>query len=691
MIEKIGDSFHLYDEGYSYVMQVVDGELRHVYYGTRIDVPMVAEKLSPNRALYEYPIWGKGDFRIPAVGILSQTGVIICPVYHSHKVLKSRPVTDNSVARRVGETLAIELYDAIQKLRVVVYYTPLKMGILRSAVFYNESEKRVRLLKLASACLELPPDEYEQLNLEGRANGERQYERTPLPAGIHVISSQRGITSHQHSPFYAVMEKGATEHDGSVYAVNVLYSGNFSIECERDEYKQARLVAGISLPTGLEIPSKQSFASPEVILTYSHRGIGQVSRNFHAFYRSHILDEKKVGKPRPIVINSWECMVFDVCEEKLLGFVEKAAGLGIDTVVLDDGWFVERNNDDRALGDWDIDAKKFPNGFQPIIDCCQKHGMKMGIWFEPEAISPESNLYRAHPDWAIASTGREPTLIRNQMVLNFSKPEAVDYVFDKMTAILDRYDIDYVKWDMNRSLTDVEEVALYPAYVKGVYSLYERLIKRYPNLIIEGCAGGGGRFDAGILQYSPFVWTSDNTDAYSRCKIQYSTSLCYPLETMSNHVSDCPNIQTARISTLEARLAVASLGCLGFEMHAERLTEKDRATIASFVGSYKEDRELIFTGDLYRICNPYMDGAFAEMVVSEDKKAAYFVYVKESSVDNLKPKKVRLKGLDEGKEYEIKEYGKTYNGRYLLHEGIIPEIGKGDYRSIVLHLTAKEE
>ncbi len=690
MIEIQNNIFHLQGEDYSYVLQVQNERLEHVYYGARVSrVPQNTAVLPTSRALYEYPAFGKGDFRVPAISIATEGSSVVELKYSSHRILSENPHTPFSVARDVKETLEILLTDEVQRIKVALYYSPLQRGILRSAVFFNEGDKSVRLLKFASLCLDLPSDDYEVIDLDGRPNKERQYNRMPLPSGIHTVSSNRGVTSHQHCPFYAVAQKETTEDEGGVYALNVLYSGNFLIECERDEYAQARLNGGISLPCGIEVKAKESFASPEVILTYSHEGIGQISRNFHQFYRRHIIAPRFVGKPRPIVINSWECMVFSVCEEKLIEFVEKSAGLGIDTVVLDDGWFVERNNDDRALGDWDIDEKKFPNGFQPIVDRCAKHGMKMGIWFEPEAISPESSLYRAHPEWAIASAGREPTLIRNQMVLNFANPRAVDYIFGKMAAILDKYDIDYVKWDMNRSLTDVDENELYPKFVRGVYDLYERLAARYPNLIIEGCSSGGGRFDGGILQYSPFIWTSDNTDAYERCKIQYSTSLCYPLETMSNHISDCPNIQMNRTSPLDTRLAVASLGCLGFEMHAERLSEKDREKISTFVARYKEDRDLILNGDLYRVKNPFTDGAFAELVVSEDKTRAYFVYVKESSLcAAVKPKKVRFKGLDENKEYEIEEYGTIYSGGYLTREGIVPEIERGDYRSVVLHLRA---
>jgi len=693
MIEIINNQFRLVSGDYAYCFYEKDGKLFHAYYGKDVGCFVNnCEETGIQRACYEFSEFGRGDFRVPSVVVGANNSMSTDFRFVSSEVLPCKPRIGMPQLRGERETLVVTLYDELLKLKLTLYYTPYEEGLVRSALLENENENSLRLHKIASGCFEFPCGEYETIDLCGRANKERDLNREKANSGIKTISSTRGITSHQHSSFFAVLEEGATEDEGGVYGFNLVYSGNFAIESEKDEVGQLRVVSGENLLYGgIELSAGERFFTPEIVSVYSAQGLGEMSRKFHKLYRKSLLSPKFVDRIRPIVINSWESVVYNISEKTLFEFIEGAKGLGIDMVVLDDGWFGRRDNDDCSLGDWVVDKKKLPNGLATVIEKCKECGMKFGLWFEPEMISPNSDLYRAHPDWAMQTVGREGVQFRNQWVLDFSRKEVVEYVFECMKKLLEENEIDYVKWDMNRSLCDVPNARKYHDYVLGVYELYERLTTAFPDVLIEGCSGGGGRFDAGILYYSPMIWTSDNTDAWSRTRIQYSTSLCYPLQTMSNHVSACPNIQTTRTISFQTRGAVAQLGCLGYELHVSHIDEKEREEVKKQTATYKKDAELILKGDLYRLKDPFTQGVFAQALVSEDKSQAIVVYVRERGEPSMGgvSNRLKLKGLAKDKIYRIEETDAVATGENLMACGVEIKLPRGDYQSATLHL--KEE
>ena len=691
------NAFYLSDGDFSYAFLSDNGKLRHTYYGKYISFtddggnvrPVFrGELLRRGSASAEYSEFGRGDFGIYSVFVQGPHSMNTDFRYRSHEILSEKPHLPFPALRDGGETLKVVLSDDRLGAELRLYYTVYDGALIRRAEIVNTSAKTLILHKLASACVSFPAGEYSLLHLSGRPTAERTPFLRKLDQGTTAIDSERGISSHQHNPFIATTEGSADETHGNVFGFNLVYGGNFSMECEVDERNCLRVAAGIKISeTGIPLKPAQTFFSPEVVMVYSDEGFGKMSRRFHKLYREHLINPRFANKPRPIVLNSWESMVFNFDESKFIAFTEHAKGLGIDTIVMDDGWFGHRDNDDSSLGDWFVDRKKFPNGLKNVIDACKLNGMRFGIWFEPEAISEDSELYAAHPEWAISSLGREHHLIRQQCVLDFSKKEVVDHIFKCMKKILDAYEISYIKWDMNRSLTDVCDAETYYLYTQGVYSLYERISDAYPDVVIEGCAGGGGRFDPSVLYYSPFIWTSDNTDASCRARIQYGTSYCYPLQSMSNHVSASPCLQTGRRFPMDTRINVASLGCLGYELRPMDLTEEERKLIATKNGEYRKNRDLILNGDLYRLLDPFTNNGFAELIVSENKESAYFVYMKFLHQSWLPNEIIRLQGLDENACYRIEELNKVYSARELMYAGLCVDVPFGDYTSVAYKLT----
>ena len=691
MIQVIENKFLLTGKEYQYAFYVEDGKLYHAYYGANLGVyyESCGKEGYKVELPKEYSEFGRGDFRPTAIVVRTNESLSTDFRFDSYKILDKKPSIGLPSMRGEKQTLAVVLKDLRLNLKLTLFYTPYEDGLVRSVLLENNGKEAVVLDKISSGCFEFSRGEYETIDLCGRSNAERQYSREKLGNGVKKLASSRGITSHQTNCFMALLKSGAEEETGEAYGFNLIYSGNFNIECEKDAYSRVRVIVGENiLYGGIELQAGEKYYTPEVVSVYSIDGIGGMSRNFHRLYRKYLINPVFADKIRPIVINSWESVVYNVGEETLFEFIDGAKGLGIDMVVLDDGWFGERDDEDRSLGDWYVHKTKLPNGLKPVIDRCHASGMKFGIWFEPEAISPNSDLYRQHPDWVIHTNGCEGVQMRNQFVLDFSNANVVDYVYECMKNILENNAIDYVKWDMNRSLTDVPNAKKYRDYTLGVYALYNRLTASFPNVLIEGCSTGGARFDGGILYYSPMIWTSDNTDAWCRAKIQYSTSLCYPLQSLSNHVSDVPNRQTKRSIDFETRANVAKFGCLGYELHIANEKEENRELVKRQTAEYKKDADLILTGDLYRLRNPYIDGAFSELVVSEDKTRAILVYVRESSVLYAqKEKKLLLKGLDENQKYLVQETGEIFTGKALHYIGLEIVLERMDYSSTTLHLT----
>lgn len=705
MIKQIGNAFLLSGKNYSYSFYVNDsGFVQNLHYGAKLDerdIPYLiaqignAVDISPrdlNTEMRldwmpsEYGFFAHGDFREPTAIFERADGASMSRLkYVSHKVTDGAPKLNGLPCARSGDqTLAVTLKDDFSNIEIVLYYTVCDDSdvLVRNAVVKNTGELAITLKKALSFRLDLPNGEYSLMRLGGTWGMERYPETSPIAHGITKLQSIRGASSHNTNPFAAVMRDGCTEDSGECYGIQLVYSGSFEITVEYSKNTLLTIQGGIN-GTGFSwrLDGGDRFVTPQALLTYSNGGTGGMSRSIHRFIRDRIVDPKFAYTARPIVINNWEATYFDFDNEKLFDIIDEAAKVGIDTFVLDDGWFGDRNDDKRGLGDWSVNEHKLKGGLKSVIDRCKQRGLKFGIWFEPEMVNRDSELYRAHPDWAVAKDGVEPCMSRNQLVLDFTRKEVVDGIYSVVSRILRENDISYVKWDMNRYITECYSSALPPdrqgefmhRYILGVYDLAERLTKAFPDVLFEGCASGGGRFDAGMLYYFPQIWTSDCTDAVERAKIQWGTSMCYPLSTMSCHVSACPNHQTGRIVPLNTRGIVASLGAFGYELDLSKLTDAEKSTVAELTENYKNVRRLISDGDLYRLLDPFTDGYFCEMIVSRDKTEAYVAGERILRIprDYDHDRRVYLRGLDADKLYKIDESDVTVSGAALMGVGLI--------------------
>lgn len=698
MIKIYDDVFHLTDGKFSYAFFVRGGKLIHSYFGravkcdeTSLAGSVIADGKNENTgadaALFEFPEQGRCDFRAPCIAAETDKTISTDFRYKGYEILSSKPDFGMPALRYGGETLAVRLYDDVLGAELSLYYTVYDGGLARRAELKNCSKEPVRLNKFLSACADFPQGNYDLINICGRWGAEFNPVRSAATQGVKTFCSSRGVTSHQHNPFVCAVKPDTSEEAGDAYGFNLIYSGNFTVECELDEKSQLRINLGATLG-GIVLQPSEVFSTPEAVLVYSHGGIGGMSRKFHALFNNYLINPAFANKPRPVVLNSWESCYFDFDEKKLFKFIDDAGNLGIDMIVLDDGWFGKRNSDTCSLGDWFVNRQKLPSGLKAVSERCKARGMQFGIWFEPEAISPVSELFKKHPEWALHVEGREGAQMRNQLALDFSLSEVVDYIYGAMAEIIEECSPAYIKWDMNRPLSDISSPHKYVGFVKGMYSLYERLTENYPQVLIEGCSSGGGRFDAGILYYSPLIWTSDDTDAYRRAKIQYGASLVYPLQTLSNHVSVCPNHQTGRTLPFKTRGAVASLGCLGYELDVGKLTKEEREQVKEQIKDYKKSAALILKGDLFRLASPYEGGgAFCEEVVSKDKSQAYVVYVRGLVEPNLPLPRIHLRGLEENALYRVEERGAQVFGSDLMYGGLRPQPECCDFGAEILHIT----
>lgn len=699
------NTFHLRSGGSSLLMQVSrNGYLLHLYYGAALpdgdyplsmfnslpgvgsfyaNTPQPDDVPSLGSALMEYPCYGTGDFRSSAVQATGADGTAAVDLrYQGYRIIKGKPPIPGLPATFAGEdeaeTLEVELLDAHTGLKVFLLYTVFSdfPVITRSVRAENTGAEPITLDRIYSASLDLPESDYDILHLWGNWAMERTPERIPLSHVGHRISSTRGSSGHMHNPFAALMAKDATEESGEVLGFSLVYSGSFSIDIEVDGFSQTRVLAGIN-PDGFgwKLSPGERFDTPELVMVYSGNGLGSMSRTFHKLYSRHLTRGPWRDRDRPILINNWEATYFEFNEEKLLQIARAAAPLGIEMLVMDDGWFGHRDDDHSSLGDWYVDKNKLPLGLSHLSDELHKLGMMMGIWFEPEMISPDSDLYRAHPDWALQIPGRGNSPARWQYVLDMSRQDVQDYVFKRMYDILSSTKIEYVKWDFNRNLTEVSS-ALLPAdrqkevghrYMLGLYALLERLLTAFPDLLLEGCSGGGGRFDPGMLYYSPQIWTSDDTDPIERLTIQHGTSIVYPPSSMSAHVSASPNHQTGRVNSLTTRGIVAMGGSFGYELDISKMTAAEHAQIADQVRQYHKFAPVIRNGDYYRLKHDAQ--ATAWEVVSEDGSMVLAGYVAVlGRVHNIRI--LRLRGLEEEACYRDTESGVVYTGAMLMHAGI---------------------
>ncbi len=701
MIQRIGDLFLLGGKNYSYAFNVWDGKLVHTYFGKRINstkeenISLITKEHFPyfyhDCQLYEIGEFGRADFRIPSVLVKGKNFFNTDFIYKDYKIINGDLNEEYPHFRGKSETLVIKMYDEVAKLTLKLYYTVFENSLVTKAELINNNEDEIKILNLSSLMLDLPIDDYNLIDLNGRWGNEFNLTKRHLEKGIYEFSSTRGVSSHQHQPFLGITYQNTDEDNGEAIGLSLVYSGNFAMKAECDEKNQLRITAGVNiLDDGIILKKDEKFITPEAVMVYSSYGLTGLTHNFHDLIREHLLNPNFKDKDRPIVLNSWESMYFDFDENKFIEFIKSSKDLGIDTVVMDDGWFKNRNNDKTSLGDWVFDKKKLPNELENIIKVTKECGLKFGLWFEPEAISKDSDLFKLHPEWALHTLNRDGIQLRTQYVIDFSNKEVVNYIYNSMKLILNKYDISYVKWDMNRPLSDVISSSKYIEFVKGMYDLYERLSLEFPDVLIEGCSSGGGRFDLGILYYSPLIWTSDDSDGYERMKIQYGASFIYPLNTLSNHISSCPNHQTNRMTPLFTRYAVASLGDLGCEFNPVNLSKDDKEEISKYIASYKEDRKLILNGDLYRLRSPLDTNEFSMQVVSKDKKESYLVFSEIFTRPNLPIKRLKLKGLNSEYKYKIKELNIVVTGELLMNFGLIINPPYNDFGTTVLHLSSLE-
>lgn len=698
----------------TYQMQAdAQGYLLHLYYGARTAGEMDyllnygdrGFSGNPNSAgsdrtysldalPQEYPSLGTGDFRNYALNIENADGSQCCnPVYITHEIaagkytLKGLPFV--RAEENEAETLKIILEDPVTKVELHLLYGVLEKEdiITRSVIIKNAGKAPVTVKKAQSACLDFLHGDYDLIKFHGRHAMERNMERMPVSHESIRIGSRRGTSSHQYNPGVILAGKNTNEDSGSCYGMLFVYSGNFLVEAEKDQYDQTRIQMGLTDELfAYPLEAGAEFIAPEVILSYTNKGLSRLSKQYHHCIMNHICQGKYVHANRPVLINSWEAAYFDFTGDTIVELAKEAKALGIDMVVMDDGWFGKRNDDNSSLGDWYVNEEKLGGTLTKLIERVNAEGVKFGIWIEPEMVSEDSDLYREHPEWAITIPGRKPVRSRNQLVLDFSRKEVRDEIFKRICAVLDQGNVEYIKWDMNRSLADIYAPNVTYDYVLGVYDFLEKLTNRYPDILIEGCSGGGGRFDAGMLYYTPQIWCSDNTDAINRTRIQYGTSFFYPVAAMGSHVSAVPNHQTGRVTSMHTRGVAAMSGTFGYELNPALLNAKEKAEIRAQLAQYREYQELIREGDYYRLSNPFQDNFAAWMVVSDDRSKALVSVIRLTAEANLPAAYVTLKGMEEDAFYREKTTGKVYPGAALMEAGILLPAAVSEYEAYQIEL-----
>ena len=698
----------------TYQMQAdAQGYLLHLYYGARTAGEMDyllnygdrGFSGNPNSAgsdrtysldalPQEYPSLGTGDFRNYALNIENADGSQCCnPVYITHEIeagkytLKGLPFV--RAEENEAETLKIILEDPVTKVELHLLYGVLEKEdiITRSVIIKNDGKAPVTVKKAQSACLDFLHGDYDLIKFYGRHAMERNMERMPVSHESTRIGSRRGTSSHQYNPGVILAGKNTNEDSGSCYGMLFVYSGNFLVEAEKDQYDQTRIQMGLTDELfAYPLEAGAEFTAPEVILSYTNKGLSRLSQQYHHCIMNHICQGKYVHANRPVLINSWEAAYFDFTGDTIVELAKEAKALGIDMVVMDDGWFGKRNDDNSSLGDWYVNEEKLGGTLTKLIERVNAEGVKFGIWIEPEMVSEDSDLYREHPEWAITIPGRKPVRSRNQLVLDFSRKEVRDEIFKRICAVLDQGNVEYIKWDMNRSLADIYAPNVTYDYVLGVYDFLEKLTNRYPDILIEGCSGGGGRFDAGMLYYTPQIWCSDNTDAINRTRIQYGTSFFYPVAAMGSHVSAVPNHQTGRVTSMHTRGVAAMSGTFGYELNPALLNAKEKAEIRAQLAQYREYQELIREGDYYRLSNPFQDNFAAWMVVSDDRSKALVSVIRLTAEANPPAAYVTLKGMEEDAFYREKTTGKVYPGAALMEAGILLPAAVSEYEAYQIEL-----
>lgn len=706
--------FHLQTAKTSYIFKILEnGNAGQLYYGPQIpvkkDYPNLASReehdctntLTVDQSDFqlelikqEYAGLGKGDYRYPAYQITYPNGSRTSEFeYTGYEVadgkerLKNMPSAFDDQGDD-SQTLTVTFKDELANLVLQLHYTVFEKEdvIVRSATFINHGQEAVTLDRALSLQLDLPDHDYDMLQFSGSWARERHLIRTPLRSGIQSIGSLRVASSHQQNPFFALARPHTDNHQGAAFGFNFIYSGNFIDSVEVDQFDTTRVLVGINPDDfGWKLANGESFQTPEAVMTYTSDGLNQMSQQLGAFYQDHLINQHFAHQDRPILINNWEATFMDFNEAKLMKIVDQADKLGIEMFVLDDGWFGHRDDDKSSLGDWFVDQKKFSNGISGFADRVHDKGMKFGLWFEPEMISIDSKLYEKHPDWMIATPGRQGTPARNQYVLDMTRQEVVDYLFEHMSAIIKQTKLDYIKWDMNRNITEMYGAKL-PAdqqlefphrYILGVYQLYARLTEAFPKVLFESCASGGGRFDLGMMYYAPQAWCSDDTDAVERIKIQDGTSYGYTQNMWGAHVSAVPNDQVGRLTSLDTRAAVAYFGDFGYELDITKMAADELATIKKQVAFYKQYRHLFQFGKFYRLDNPDTnnDNVYGWQVVNEDRSEAILTRFQILNGANPAYIRVYFAGLDPEATYTVNDGEEHFSGAELMNAGyFVPRI-----------------
>jgi alpha-galactosidase len=718
--------FKLDGKNTSYIIAIVDEEqfLGHVYFGKKIvdenvnylmrteEAPFVPSKNNRDRVCFydsfpmEYSTHGIGDFRETCLAVKDIKGHTACKLqYRSHRIFGGKEKLSGMPATFGNEkectSLEITCIDKDLNLEVVLAYTVFEEldAITRSVRVKNCCDNSITITKALSMCVDFEGIDYDMISLHGSWARERHISRRKVTYGTQAVSSIRGESSHQDNPFIALLDRSATEDSGNVYGFNFVYSGNFLAQVEGCQFDTTRVQMGINpIDFSWLLEANEEFVAPEVVMVYSDEGIGKMTRTFHDLYRNHLIRGKYKDKKRPILINNWEATYFDFNTEKLLAIAKEASKVGIEMLVMDDGWFGHRNSDNSSLGDWIVNEDKIQGGLKYLVDEVNKLGLEFGIWFEPEMISPDSDLYRKHPDWCIHIEGRTPALCREQYVLDLTRKEVVDYIYESLKKVLSSANIKYVKWDMNRQLTDLgsdnipaeRHGEIFHRYMLAVYEMMDRLTTDFPDLLLENCSGGGARFDPGMLYYSPQIWCSDDTDAIERLKIQQGTAMVYPLSAMGAHVSDCPNHTVGRTTSFETRGYVALSGTFGYELDITKISQEDRDMIPKQIAMYHKYNDLVRSGDYYRIANFSENNSFDSYeVISKDKKEVLITCIQVLGRPNYHSRRIKLKGLIEHAMYRNEETNEVYSGGALMHAGMNVTNLHGDYSGKIIHLLCE--
>lgn len=714
-------TFYLDGKNITYSFMINElGYAEHLYFGKTIShddltytkttggvscvatVPGIDSKAYPHGYSVFQPelaFYGTGDYREPAVGIVNDEGDRLTELlFDSYEILDSKPAMKGMPSSRGGETLVIHLKDRVTSFMADLYYTvyPDSSVIARRTVYKNQRDKNIKLTRAYSFTLSLPENDYEIITLHGAWAKERHIQKKPMGYGVISIDSKRTSSSATLNPFMALTSPGSSESYGEAYGVSLVYSSSYILKCEGVNDGQTIITGGINdFDFEWTLEPGEEFETPEVLIAYSDEGIGGMSRAYHDVIRNHLMPERFAKKSRPIVINNWEGTYFNFDNKKLMSIADAVAGTGIDTFVLDDGWFGKREDDTSGLGDWKVNETKLEGGLDTIIKHVNSLGMKFGLWFEPEMISDDSDIYRAHPEYAITAPNRPNCYSRHQFVMDLTNKDVRDYIVNSVNDTLQNHHIEYVKWDYNRNVTESfsktlpkeKQLGFAHRYALGLYDICERIVNANPDIIFEGCASGGARFDPAILCYFPQIWTSDDTDANERTLIQYGTSLVYPLSSMSCHVSVVPNHQTHRITPLKTRADIAHLGATGYELDTSSFTDEQKSETKAEIEEYRKMESLVLEGDLYRTDDPFKTNCFGFMLVAKDKSSGLLtLYRRLGGVRYSEPvKRFRVPGLACSKKYFIPELGITVGGDTLSSVGLAPTFPDGDFQTLTFN------